>query len=138
MNQVLMRSVNTGIVSLLPVTAMLVVGSSVFGQVVIRDFALALFVGQVCGIYSSIFVAAPVVVWLKEKEPKYRRVRDRANERGTIEAAEHIPVGAAAVAARQASHVGEGASAAAQVQATKAAQYQRPHPPRPRKQGKRR
>ena len=137
MNQVMMRSVNTGVVSLLPVSAMLIVGVWIFDQPVIRDFSLALFLGQICGIYSSIFVAAPVVVWFKERESKYKRVRGRAEERGTLETADHIPM-VGAGAARSVSHLGEGSVATAQVQANKAAQYQRAHPPRPRKQGKRR
>jgi len=137
MNQVLMRSINTGIVSLLPVITMLLVGATFFGQTIIRDFALALLVGQIAGIYSSIFIAAPFVVYFKEREPKYRRVRQRAVERGTIESAEHIPM-VAAMAAKGAGPAVDSSASAAQVQAHKAAQYQRSHPPRPRKQGKKR
>jgi preprotein translocase subunit SecF len=146
MNQVLMRSVNTTTVSLLPVASMLLIGSFAFNQPIIGDFSLALFIGLLSGAYSSIFIAAPVVVYLKEREPKYRRVRQRAEERGTLAEAEHIPVGAAAHAAPPvfASAGGgtptvaaEGSTITATVQAHKAAQYQRPHPPRPRKQKRR-
>jgi preprotein translocase subunit SecF len=146
MNQVLMRSVNTTTVSLLPVASMLLIGSMAFNQPIIGDFSLALFIGLLSGAYSSIFIAAPVVVYLKEREPKYRRVRQRAEERGTLAEAEHIPVGAAAHVAPPvfASTAGgattvatDGASVTATVQAHKAAQYQRPHPPRPRKQKRR-
>jgi preprotein translocase subunit SecF len=139
MNQVLMRSVNTGVVSLLPVITMLLVGAQFFGQSIIRDFALALLVGQLAGMYSSIFIAAPFVVYFKEREPKYRRVRQRAEERGTLEAAEHIPLVASMSGGRPVAVVGDTTTTiAAQTQANKAAQYQRAHPPRPRKQGKKR
>jgi preprotein translocase subunit SecF len=78
LNQVLMRSINTSIVALLPVGSLLFVGTYVFGGLVLRDFALALFVGLLTGAYSSIFVATPLVAWLKEREPRYRALRERS------------------------------------------------------------
>ena len=78
LNQVLMRSINTSIVALLPVASLLFVGTYVFGGLALRDFALALFVGLLTGAYSSIFVATPILAWLKEREPKYRALRERA------------------------------------------------------------
>jgi preprotein translocase subunit SecF len=78
LNQVLMRSINTSIVALLPVASLLFVGTYVFGGLALRDFALALFVGLITGAYSSIFVATPILAWLKEREPKYRSLRERA------------------------------------------------------------
>ena len=72
MNQVLMRSINTSFVALLPVASLLVVGSGILGAVALRDFALALFVGLLTGAYSSIFVATPILAWIKEREPRYR------------------------------------------------------------------
>jgi preprotein translocase subunit SecF len=78
LNQVLMRSINTSIVALLPVASLLFVGTYVFGGLALRDFALALFIGLLTGAYSSIFVATPVLARLKEREPKYRSLRERA------------------------------------------------------------
>ena len=78
LNQVLMRSVNTSIVALLPVASLLFVGTYVFGGLALRDFALALFVGLMTGAYSSIFVATPILARLKEREPRYRGLRERA------------------------------------------------------------
>jgi preprotein translocase subunit SecF len=77
MNQVLLRSLNTSITALLPVIALLVVGAGIMGAVTLREFSVALFIGLSVGAYSSIFVAAPVLVWLKEREPKNRTVRER-------------------------------------------------------------
>jgi len=78
MNQVLMRSINTSFVALLPVASLLVVGSGILGAVTLRDFALALFVGLLAGAYSSIFVATPILALIKEREPRYRALRGRA------------------------------------------------------------
>ncbi len=78
LNQVLMRSINTSIVALLPVASLLVVGTYVFGGLTLKDFALALFVGLMTGAYSSIFVATPVLAWLKEREPRNQALRERS------------------------------------------------------------
>ena len=84
MNQVLMRSINTTITTVLPVLSMLVIGGVFLGGATLRDFALALFIGLILGTYSSIFVAAPVLAWLKEREPiddETRRRQQRVAER---------------------------------------------------------
>ena len=53
LNQVLMRSVNTSITSMIPVVSMLVIGSFVLGAVTLQEFAIALLVGILVGTYSS-------------------------------------------------------------------------------------
>jgi len=78
LNQVLMRSLNTTVVAVLPVASLLFVGTFVFGGQTLKDFALALFVGLIIGAYSSIFVATPILALLKERQPKYRALRERA------------------------------------------------------------
>ena len=142
LNQVLMRSVNTTTVSILPVISMLLVGAILFGQVTLQDFSLALLIGLIAGAYSSIFIAAPLVAWLKEREPKYSRIRKRAVERDEMTRAGHIPVlagaGGPSIVSDSRPTDGEARPASSPVAAAKASQYQRPHPPRPRKQGKRR
>ncbi len=77
MNQVLMRSINTTITTVLPVLSMLVIGGVLLGGATLRDFALALFIGLILGTYSSIFIAAPVLAWLKEREPVDDETRRR-------------------------------------------------------------
>jgi preprotein translocase subunit SecF len=79
-NQVLMRSLSTSLVAVLPVASLLFVGSGLFGAIALRDFALALFVGILTGAYSSIFVATPLLAWWKEREPRYRALRERSAE----------------------------------------------------------
>ena len=68
-NQTLVRSINTSVVALLPVGALLFVGQATLGSGALKDLALALFVGMAAGAYSSIFIATPLVVQLKEREP---------------------------------------------------------------------
>ena len=68
-NQTLVRSINTSIVALLPVGALLYVGVVTLGSGALKDLALALFVGMAAGLYSSVFIATPLVVQLKEMEP---------------------------------------------------------------------
>ena len=77
MNQVLMRSINTSVVALIPVVSMLVVGAGILGAVTLEQFAIALLVGLTAGAYSSIFIAAPIVVALKEREPRNAALRNR-------------------------------------------------------------
>jgi preprotein translocase subunit SecF len=78
LNSVLMRSLNTSFVALLPVASLLVVGSWLLGAVTLKDFALALFVGLATGAYSSIFVATPLLAAMKEREPRYKALRERS------------------------------------------------------------
>ena len=82
LNQVLMRSVNTSITSMIPVASMLVIGSFVLGAVTLQEFAVALLVGIVVGTYSSLFVAAAVVARMKEREPAYVEIAERIRLRG--------------------------------------------------------
>jgi preprotein translocase subunit SecF len=67
LNQVLMRSINTSITSILPVLSVLVVGSLIMGAVTLQEFALALLIGLIVGTFSSLFVAAPIATWLSER-----------------------------------------------------------------------
>lgn len=103
LNEVLMRSLNTSFVALLPVASLLVVGVWIYGALALRDFGLALFVGLLTGAYSSIYVATPILAWLKEREPKHRAVAARVETRAQRAAApeyqgepEPAPVPAAA------------------------------------------
>jgi preprotein translocase subunit SecF len=81
MNQVLMRSINTSLTSLLPVGSLLFVGSLVLGAETLQEFALALFIGMAVGTYSSIYVASPLLALWKERETEWERARVRAARR---------------------------------------------------------
>jgi preprotein translocase subunit SecF len=77
MNQVLMRSLNTSLAAVLPLLSLLVIGAGVMGASTLSDFALALLVGLLTGSYSSIFVAAPIVTLLREREPRFKPLMGR-------------------------------------------------------------
>jgi len=70
-NQTLVRSVNTSVVAVLPIGSILFIGAALLGVGTLRDIALSLFIGMIVGTYSSIFIASPVYVHLRENEPKF-------------------------------------------------------------------
>ncbi|MDQ3616787.1 MAG: protein translocase subunit SecF [Actinomycetota bacterium] len=80
-NQTLVRSINTSIVALLPVGALLYAGVVTLGSGALKDLALSLFVGMAAGAYSSIFIATPLVVQLKEREREVKATDARAKAR---------------------------------------------------------
>ena len=93
LNAVLMRSLSTSLVALLPVVSLLIVGSGILGATALEDFALALAAGLFIGSYSSIFVAAPLLAWWKEREPQYRALAERRRRApGTVAATASVPV----------------------------------------------
>lgn len=71
-NQTLMRSINTGLVALLPVGGLLFIGAGLLGAGTLKDLGLVLFFGMGFAVYSSIFFATPVLVTLKQQEPKFK------------------------------------------------------------------
>jgi preprotein translocase subunit SecF len=97
MNQVLMRSLNTSFVAILPIASVLFIGAYGMGATSLEDFGLALLVGLLTGAYSSIFIAAPLLAVLKEREPRYSAIRQRLAVRGaTIGGSPLTPAAAAA------------------------------------------
>jgi preprotein translocase subunit SecF len=76
-NQVMVRSINTSLSSVLPVAGLLFVGVYLFNADTLKDLSLAMFIGALVSTYSSIFVASPILAWLKEREPRYRQIRAR-------------------------------------------------------------
>ena len=81
LNQTLIRSINTSIVALLPVAAILIVGVGILQAGTLKDLALALFVGIAAGTYSSIFIATPFLVQLKERQPEIQALSRRVHAR---------------------------------------------------------
>ncbi|MCA2214712.1 protein translocase subunit SecF [Jidongwangia harbinensis] len=71
-NQTLMRSINTGLVALLPVGGLLFIGAGLLGAGTLKDLGLVLFVGMGLGVLSSIVFAAPLLVALKNQEPRIK------------------------------------------------------------------
>ncbi|TAK69529.1 MAG: protein translocase subunit SecF [Actinomycetota bacterium] len=81
-NQTLVRSINTSVIALLPVAAILFVGAGLLGAGTLKDLSLALFVGMAAGTYSSLFVATPLLVQLKERQPEVKAQARRVAARG--------------------------------------------------------
>ncbi|MGA2520603.1 MAG: protein translocase subunit SecF [Acidimicrobiales bacterium] len=81
MNQTLARSMNTSLVAILPVLAVLVIGAQLLGATTLQYFGLALVIGLTSGAYSSIFIASPVLSMLKEREPRYINIRRKLDTR---------------------------------------------------------
>jgi preprotein translocase subunit SecF len=82
MNQTLARSINTSLVAIVPVLSVLVVGSFILGAASLQSFGLALVIGLTSGAYSSIFIASPLLAYMKEREPRYITIRQRLEARG--------------------------------------------------------
>jgi preprotein translocase subunit SecF len=94
-NQTLVRSVNTSVIALLPIGAILFVGAGLLGAGTLKDLALALFIGVAVGTYSSVFIATPLLADLKEREPTLqaltRRVRARRGAVAAVAVSETAP-----------------------------------------------
>ena len=85
-NQTLMRSLNTSLIAVIPVIA-LMIGGVLSQATVLQDIALALFVGIAAGTVSSILLAAPLLVWIKERNPAVAAHTARMNSKAKKDAA---------------------------------------------------
>ncbi|HXY45831.1 MAG TPA: protein translocase subunit SecF, partial [Acidimicrobiales bacterium] len=83
MNQTLARSINTSLVAILPILAVLILGADILGATTLQYFGLALLIGLTSGAYSSIFIASPLLAMLKEHEPRYVEIRRRLEARNS-------------------------------------------------------
>ena len=76
-NQTVMRSISTSVISALPIIALFVVAVWLMGIGTLRDLALIQLIGVVEGIFSSIFFATPLVVTLANMSKKIKRHNKR-------------------------------------------------------------
>ncbi|MDR3106810.1 MAG: protein translocase subunit SecF [Bifidobacteriaceae bacterium] len=108
-NQTMVRSINTSVVALLPVAAILFIGWAALGPSSLQDISLALFVGMAAGTYSSIFLATPLEVTLRNRQPKIRQHTDKVLARrvSALAAGDSTGVGVAALAGIGALRAGE-------------------------------
>lgn len=96
-NQVLVRSMNTTVIGILPVLALFIAGAALQSDP-LADLGLALLVGMIAGAYSSLFIAAPLLIWMREREPKmveHREQLERRKARAEAKAAHRLAVAAA-------------------------------------------
>ncbi|HEY0888231.1 MAG TPA: protein translocase subunit SecF [Nocardioides sp.] len=80
-NQTLVRSINTGIVALIPIGAILYVSAVQLGASSLKDLALSQFVGMAAGVFSSVWVAPRILVHLKSNESEVVLAERRAKAR---------------------------------------------------------
>jgi preprotein translocase subunit SecF len=93
-NQTLMRSINTSVVALLPVGGLLFIGAGLLGAGTLKDLSLVLFVGMGAAFFSSIFVAAPLLVTLKQYEPRFQAHTQRVlARRAAVASGQQAPGG---------------------------------------------
>jgi len=79
-NQTLVRSINTSVVALLPVAAILFIGSLLLGAGTLRDISLSLFIGILVGTYSTIFIAAPVYAQIRGHEVLIQKADEKKSK----------------------------------------------------------
>lgn len=65
-NQTMVRSINTSITAILPVSAILFLGSALLGASTLRDISMPLFIGMIVGTFSSIFIATPLLTIIRD------------------------------------------------------------------------
>jgi preprotein translocase subunit SecF len=90
-NQTLMRSINTGLVALLPVGGLLFIGAGLLGAGTLKDLGLVLFVGMGLGVLSSIMFASPLLTALKDREPRIKSHNARVLARRTAAKSGELP-----------------------------------------------
>ncbi len=105
-NQTFMRSINTSLISVMPVVALMVVAVWILGVGTLKDLALVQLIGIIVGTYSSIFFATPLLVTLRERTEKVRNHnrkvlnrRKQASGDAAAASAEAVAVGAGAAVA---------------------------------------
>ncbi|BCJ57282.1 protein translocase subunit SecF [Micromonospora endophytica] len=92
-NQSLMRSLNTSVVALLPVGGILFIGAGLLGAGTLKDLGLVLFVGMAMAFLTSILLATPLLVVLKNQDPRIQAHNKRVEtRRGAISRGE-VPAG---------------------------------------------
>ncbi len=90
-NQTLVRSINTSVVALLPVATIVMVGIIFIGPGTLLDLAIALLIGITVGTFSSIFIATPLLVQLRQRDDEVaaldKKVQRKAADKAAVEQA---------------------------------------------------
>ena len=72
-NQTVMRSISTTVISALPIIALMVVAVWMMGVGTLKDLAVVQLIGVIEGTFSSVFLATPLLVSMKNRQKKYKR-----------------------------------------------------------------
>ncbi|MEV8515687.1 protein translocase subunit SecF [Dactylosporangium sp. NPDC051484] len=111
-NQTLMRSINTGLVALLPVGGLLFIGAGLLGAGTLKDLGLVLFIGMGLAVYSSIFFATPVLAEFKSREPRLQAHANRVQAKRASQAKEQAVKASTVARDSDGVPIGESAKAA--------------------------
>jgi len=130
-NQTLVRSINTSVVALLPVASILFIGAFLLGAGTLKDISLALFVGIASGTYSSIFIATPLLVDLRRREPDLIAQAERVRRRRDNSQADASGATTSVPALASAASGSTAAEAAASLRAATGGQRAQPRRNRP-------
>lgn len=95
-NQTLVRSINTTVIANLPVVAVIIIGFAVLGPGTLLDLSLALFIGTTVGAFSSVFIATPLLVDLRRKDPEVVKLAKEADKYQARQQRQPAMAGAAA------------------------------------------
>lgn len=123
-NQTLMRSINTSLIALLPVAGLLIAGVVILGSGTLKDLSLVMLIGMLVGAYSSVFIAVPIAVDLKIRDPQIKahtaRVLAKRKSEGLVVDPDGDPIRriGAATAAKTPVAAGAGGPAAGRAQPT--------------------
>ena len=99
-NQTLVRSINTTVIAVLPIVAVLIIGFAKLGPGTLLDLSLALFIGMTVGAFSSVFIATPLLVDLRRKDADVVALDKAAGKHHKASAVrERVPAGVSAGAA---------------------------------------
>lgn len=145
MNQVLMRTINTSVSSMIPVLSILVIGAGIMGASALSEFAIALLVGMLTGTYSSLYIAAPLLALMKRSDERWRGDDD---QRARGDALRDLVIGGTPAGRRaRTATAGDSARVEPSRSASPRSESPRPdsvrpekllsHPPRPRKKKRR-
>jgi preprotein translocase subunit SecF len=122
-NQVLARSINTSLITLVPIVSILF-----FGGTVLTAFAFPLFIGVLSGAYSSIILAPPILAMWKETEPKYKAYREQSVRRESRDARVAVEGGLTMPVAKVTPKAKTGGGAPAKARAGKAPAQKKAQP----------
>lgn len=93
-NQTVMRSISTTVISALPILALMIVAVWMMGVGTLKDLALVQLIGIIEGAFSSVLLATPILVSLKRRQAKVKQHEQKVLDyrAGRVNEPEHVAV----------------------------------------------
>lgn len=76
-NQTVMRSIATTVISALPILALMIIAVWLMGVGTLKDLSVVQLIGVIEGTFSSVFLATPLLVSIKNRQKKHREHNER-------------------------------------------------------------